>query len=400
VNFPLYIAKRYLFSKSSNNAINIITIIAALGVVVSAMALFIVLSVFSGLKNFSLDFIRISDPDLKISMVKGKSFLFTDSINTILKADARIIHFSKVLEEKAFFNYKEKQHIANIKGVDATYLQVNNIDTAIYIGEWIDKELANSVVIGNGISSTLSLGTYDFIEPLKAYVPKPGKGYVNNPNSAFSEVNLQPVGIFRITEELDGKYVFSTLETAQHLLNYQPNQISAIELRLMENVKESDVVAYLNSKLGDVYKVETRTQLNAVFYKMINTENIVSYLIFTLILIIALFNVIGAIVMMILDKRENLKTLFSIGATLKEIRKIFVFQGFLLTFFGMFIGLGLAIIFVLLQKQFGLIMITPSLAYPVEYKFTNVLVVASTILFLGYISAIIASSRITRKVVE
>ena len=400
VNFPLYIAKRYLFSKSSNNAINIITIIAALGVVVSAMALFIVLSVFSGLKNFSLDFIRISDPDLKISMVKGKSFFFTDSINAILMADERIIHYSKVLEEKAFFNYKEKQHIAYIKGVDRSYLLVNNIDTAIYIGEWIDKELANSVVIGNGISSTLSLGTYDFIEPLKVYVPKPGKGYVNNPKSAFSEVNLQPVGIFRITEELDRKYVFSNLETAQHLLNYQPSQISAIEIRLKKDARESDVVTYLNARLGEAYKVETRTQLNAVFYKMINTENIVSYLIFTLILIIALFNVIGAIVMMILDKRENLKTLFSIGATLKEIRKIFVFQGFLLTFFGMLTGLGLAIIFVLLQKKFGLIMITPSLAYPVEYRLVNVLVVASTILLLGYFAAIIASSRITKKVVE
>ena len=221
MNFPFYIAKRYLFSKSSNNAINIITIIATLGVIVGAAALFIVLSVFSGLKNFSLDFIRVSDPDLKISSAQGKSFFFTDSITNILK-DESIASYTKVLEEKAFFNYQEKQHIANIKGVDANFLTVNNIDTAIYVGQWIDKGLPNSAVIGNGISSSLSLGTYDVLELLKVYVPKPGKGYINNPNNAFNQIGLQTVGVFKLTEELDKKYVFTNLELAQALLSYNP----------------------------------------------------------------------------------------------------------------------------------------------------------------------------------
>jgi len=399
LKFPLYIAKRYLFSKSSNNAINIITGIATIGVIVSAMALFIVLSVFSGLKNFSLDFIRVSDPDLKISPQKGKSFFFTDTITDILKDD-RIAHFTKVVEEKAFFNYKEKQHIAYIKGVDANYLSVNNVDTAVYIGDWIDKDLTNSVVIGNGVSSILSLGTYDFDEPLKVFVPKPGKGYINNPKNAFNQLNLQPVGIFKLIPDLDEKYVFSHLMVAQQLLKYEPNRITAIELKLQNYKNEQEVLSYLNTRLGASFKVETREQLNAVFYKMINTENIVSYLIFTLILIIALFNVIGAIVMMILDKRDNLKTLFSVGATLKEIRQVFVLQGFLLNIFGLFIGLSIAIVFVLIQKKFGLIMITPSLPYPVEFKMINVLVVVTTITILGYLSAKIASSRISKKIIE
>ena len=399
MNFPLYIAKRYLFSKSSNNAINIITGIATVGVIVSALALFIVLSVFSGLKSFSLDFIRVSDPDLKISSVKGKSFLFTESISTILQ-DNRIAHFTKVVEEKAFFNYKEKQHIATIKGVDANYLLVNNIDTAVYIGDWIDKELVNSVVIGNGVSSILSLGTYDFEESLKAYVPKPGKGYINNPKNAFNQVNLQPTGIFKLTEELDVKYVFSHLVVAQQLLKFESNRITGIEIKLANETDEDEVILYLKNELDSNFKVETREQLNAVFYKMINVENIVSYLVFTLILIIALFNVIGAIVMMILDKRENLKTLFSVGATIKEIRRIFVLQGFLLTFFGLFIGLSLAIVAVLLQKKFGLFMITTNLAYPVEFKMINVIIVFLTITILGFISAKIASSRISSKIIE
>jgi len=399
LNFPLYIAKRYLFTRSSNNAINIITLIAALGVIVGTFALFIVLSVFSGLKEFSLDFIRVSDPDLKVSIEKGKTFLFTDSISSILQ-DEKIAHYSKVVEERAFFNYRDKSHIASIKGVDANYLLVNNIDTAIYIGEWLDKEAMQTVVIGNGVSSTLSLGTYDFIESLKVYVPKPGKGYINNPKTAFNQLNLQPVGVFKLTEELDKKYVFSHIELAQNLLNYKTNQISAIELKLAADVDEKEVIQLLQNKLGDSYKIETREQLNAVFHKMLNTENLVSYLVFTLILIIALFNVIGAIVMMILDKKDNLKTLFSLGATIREIKRIFIFQGFLLTFFGLLIGLFLSITFVILQKKLGFIMITTELAYPVEFRIINVIIVFITILILGFLAARIASSRISNKILR
>ena len=399
MSFPLYIAKRYLFTKSSNNAINIITLIAALGVIVGTFALFIVLSVFSGLKEFSLDFIRVSDPDLKISIEKGKTFLFTDSISSVLQ-DEKIAHYSKVVEERAFFNYRDKSHIASIKGVDANYLLVNNIDTAIYIGEWLDKEAMQGVVIGNGVSSTLSLGTYDFIESLKVYVPKPGKGYINNPKTAFSQINLQPVGVFKLTEELDKKYVFSHIELAQNLLNYKANQISAIELKLAADVDENEVIQLLQNKLGNSYKIETREQLNAVFHKMLNTENLVSYLVFTLILIIALFNVIGAIVMMILDKKDNLKTLFSLGATIKEIKRIFIIQGFLLTFFGLLIGLFLSITFVILQEKLGFIMITTELAYPVEFRIMNVVIVFFTILILGFLAARIASSRISNKILQ
>lgn len=398
MRFPLYIAKRYLFTKSSNNAINVITIIAAAGVVVGTMALFIVLSVFSGLKDFSLDFIRVSDPDLKISAVEGKSFFFNDSIAKALD-DATIEQYSKVVEERAFFSYNEKSHIASIKGVDDNYLAVNNIDTALYVGDWLDKEIVNSVVIGNGVSAILSLGTYDFTESLKVSVPKPGKGYVSNPKTAFNSLNLQPVGIFRLTEELDKKYVFSHLAITQSLLNYKPDQISAIELKLIKSANRNKVISYLQQELGGNFKIETREQLNAVFHKMLNTENLVSYLIFTLILIIALFNVVGAIVMMILDKRENLKTLFNLGSSLKEIKKIFIYQGFLLSFFGLIIGLFLAIGIVLLQKQFGFIMINRSLAYPVKFTLFNVLIVFITILTLGYVAALIASSRISKRLI-
>lgn len=395
----MYIAKRYLGSKSSNNAINIITLIATLGVIVSAIALFIVLSVFSGLKDFSLSFIRTADPDLKITSVEGKSFLFDENIEKILLRE-KIAAYSKVIEERVFLSYGEKSHVASIKGVDANYLLVNRLDTAVYFGNWVNYDAKYTVVVGSAISTALSIGSYDFLESLKIYVPKPGKGYITNPKTAFNQVGAQTIGIYRLTDDIDKKFVYGNLSLAQDLLGYRENQISAIELKLIEGASVTDVQDELKESLGNDFEVKTRQQLNSVFYKMLNTENLVSYLVFTLILMIALFNVIGAIVMMIIDKKENLKTLFHLGSSVKDIRKIFVFQGFLLTIFGLFVGLLLAIPFVLLQKKYGFIMITQSLAYPVEFKLINVILVIVTIVILGYLAAKIASARISNKLVE
>lgn len=388
-----------MVSKSNNNAINIITLIATIGVIVSTIALFVVLSVFSGLKNFSLSFIKIADPDLKISIVKGKTFFFNDSIEKAL-VNEKISNYTKVIEERAFFNYRDKSHIAIIKGIDSNYLQVNKLDTAVYFGEWVNYNAKHTVVVGSGISNILSVGAYDFLESLKIFVPKPGKGYITNPKTAFKSVSTQPIGIYKLTDDLDKKYVFANLSLTKTLLDYKSNQITGIEIKLTDDNYSKDVQSELQNLLGDQYRVQTREQLNSVFYKMLNTENLASYLVFTLILIIALFNVIGAIVMMIIDKRSNLKTLFHLGANIKEIRKIFVLQGFLLTIFGLIIGLFIAIPFVLLQKKFGFIMITQSLAYPVEFHFTNVFIVISTIVVLGYIAAKIASARINKKLVD
>jgi len=399
LNFPLYIAKRYLRSKSSNNAINIITLIATLGVIVSTIALFIVLSVFSGLKDFSLSFIRTADPDLKITSAEGKSFLFDENIEKKLVQE-KIAAYTKVIEERVFLSYGDKSQVASIKGVDANYLLVNRMDTAVYFGNWVNYDAKYTVVVGSAISTALSIGSYDFLESLKIYVPKPGKGYITNPKTAFNQIGAQTIGIYRLTDDIDKKYIYSNLSLAQDLLSYKPDQISAIELKLTEGSSARDMQDELQASLGNDFEIKTRQQLNSVFYKMLNTENLVSYLVFTLILVIALFNVIGAIVMMIIDKRENLKTLFHLGSSVKNIRKIFVFQGFLLTIFGLFVGLVLAIPFVLLQKKYGFIMITQSLAYPVEFRIINVMVVIFTIVVLGYLPAKIASSRISKKLIE
>ena len=358
------------------------------------------MSGFSGLRTFSIGFLDTSDPDIKITSVKGKSFLLTPQIQSDIESENNIASFSKVIEERAFFEFNKKTHIAYIKGVDTNFTKVNNLDSTVYTGTWLNPEIPIGSVVGNGISNVLSIGVFDFLEPLKIYVPKPGKGYATNPKDAFSQIETQPIGIFSLTEEIDKKYTFISLELAQVLLNYAPEQISAIELKV-KNLKERDkTIEILKNKLGADFNVETREQLNAVFYKMLNTENLASYLIFTLILIIALFNVIGAIIMMILDKKDNLKTLYNLGATIKDIKRVFILQGFLLSLLGLIVGLSIGIILVILQKEYALFMITQHLAYPVELTLYNVFSVIITILILGYLAALIASSRISRKLVE
>tara|TARA_R110002124_G_scaffold244694_3_gene409798 strand:+ start:464 stop:1666 length:1203 start_codon:yes stop_codon:yes gene_type:complete len=399
LNFSLYIAKRYLFTKTSNNAINIITIIASFGVIVGSLALFIILSGFSGLRTFSYSLLDASDPDIKITSVKGKSFILTDDVYQIITENTAVKASSKIIEERVFLEHNEKNEIAYIKGVEENYAEITSIDSALEIGNWLDKEYTNTAVIGRTIAAKLSLGIRSFGEPLSILVPKPGTGFIN-PNNAFYKTNVQIVGLYIGTEDFESKYVFVNLEQAKDLLKFDENQITGIELKLIDPLNADAFAEELQNNLGTTFRVQTKEQLNEVFYKVINTENFVSYLIFTLIVIIALFNVIGTIIMMIIDKKENLKTLYNLGTTVKEIKKIFVLQGFLLTFFGMIIGLLIGVIAVFLQSKYGFFMITESLPYPVEFRFLNLLIVILTITVLGFIAAKIASSRINKEFIE
>ncbi|WP_243766014.1 ABC transporter permease [Polaribacter cellanae] len=399
LSFPLFIAKRYLFTKTSSNAINIITIIASFGVIVGSFALFIILSGFSGLKTFNYSFLDFSDPDIKITPTKGKSFLFDAKTKQVLDGNSSIEVISKVIEERVFLEYKDKNEIAYIKGVDDNYSKITQIDSSLSQGTWLQRDFKNTAVIGRGISNKLSLGILNYGAPLTINLPKPGTGFIN-PRNPFYKLETQIVGIYMGTEEFESKFVFVDFKDASELLRFQENEITGLELKLKNSEKVDLVAENLQEKLGSDFKIQTKEQLNEVLYKVINTENFVSYLIFTLIVIIALFNVIGAIIMMIIDKKQNLKTLLSLGASIKEIKKIFVLQGFLLTLFGMCIGLFLAIILVFLQKKFELFMIVPDLAYPVEFRFSNLFVVILTITVLGYLAAKIASSRISEEFIE
>lgn len=396
VNFPFYIAKRYLRSASKNNAINIINGIAAVGVVVGAMALFVVLSVFSGLKDFSLSFSDAFDPDIKISTNVGKSFIFSEVQEKELKKTSGIAAYSKIIEERVLFVYGDKQLVTEIKGVDANFTKVTAIKDKLFAGNWLEKNTVQ-VVLGYGIAHEFSLGLFDFNTNLEVYVPKTGNGTIETPEDAFTKSVVMPNGIYAVSEELDSKYIFADLGFTQELLNYKTNEITGLELQLAKNANEAAIIKKLQQLFNNQLIVKNRAQQNDALYKMLNTENIAVYLIFTLVIIIALFNLVGALIMMILDKKSNLRTLANLGVEIIDLRKIFLLQGTLLSVFGGMLGLIIGSIIVLVQQQFEIIMITPSLAYPVSYTLKNVLVVLITIVVLGFLASIIASSRVTKK---
>ena len=399
MNFSLYIAKRYLRSASKNNAINIINWIATIGIIVGSMAMFVIMSVFSGLVDFSLSFTNSVDPDLKVMPLTGKSFLISSKQESQIKGLKDVAFYSKVAEEQLLFMFEGKQQVANLKGVDSIFTKVSTIQEGAFSGEWMDPGTVQ-VVVGGIIAQKLSMGLMDFNNPFEVFVPVAGKGDINRMEDAFRKEVLVPVGVYSVNEEIDAKYVFCDLPLIQELLDFQKNQITALELKLKPEVKEANVTAELQKILGNDVAIKNRAQLNDSLYKMLNTENIAVYLIFTLVIIVVLFNLIGALIMMILEKKGNLKTLYNLGTEIKDLRKIFLLQGTLLCVVGGLIGVVLGVIIVFLQQQFQVIMITETLAYPVKITIMNIFVVLGTVIVLGFIASLIASSRVSKKLME
>jgi len=370
-----------------------------MGIIVGAMALFVVLSVFTGLKDFSLSFTNDIDPDLKVSSTLGKYFFISPEQEKEIATIEGVAFYSKIIEERVLFTFNGKQEVTLLKGVDSNFNTVSNFKKKLYNGEWLKPD-TYQVVVGYGIAQKFSMGLLDFNNSFEVFVPKPGKGTIENPAEAFNETDVFPVGIYAISEDLDSKYVFADLGLAQELLEYKTNQFSGIELKLKHDADEKAVIGKLKAIFKNKITIKNKEQLNEALYKMLNTENIAVYLIFTLVIIVALFNLIGALIMMILDKKGNLKTLFNLGTEIKDLRKIFLLQGTLLSVFGGIIGLLLGIVVVLLQQQYQFIMITPTLAYPVVFTVENVGIVMATIVTLGFIASLIASSRVSKKLLN
>lgn len=398
MNISFYIAKRYALSLSKSSAINIITAIASMGIIVSAMALFVVLSVFSGLKEFSLGFSNSTDPDLKVFAKNGKSFVFTKAQEEKIRKATYFDSFSKIVEERVAFIYEEKEIIATLKGVDKAFVNVTNFKDKLYAGAWLESQTSQAVV-GEGIRRKLSIGLMDFNNLLEVIVPKPKAGVISS-ESDFKRASLIPVGVYTLNDEIDNKFVYCDVDLSQQLLGFKPNQLTNLEFKIKPDVDETTAIASLNLIFNNQVTVKTRAQLNDSLYKMLNTENIAVYLIFTLVIIIALFNLIGALIMMIIDKKNNLKTLFNLGVEVSQLRKIFFFQGSLLTFFGGLIGLFVGIGIVVIQQQFNLIMVNENLPYPVIFELKNIVIVLGTIYALGFLASLIASGTVSKKLVE
>ena len=387
-------------SKSTQNAVNIINFITFLVIVIGSAALFIVLSAFAGLKTFSLSFTESFDPQLKALPVAGKTFTLSPEQEKRLQSVNGLAFYSKEIEEKVSLEHRGKNHIAYIKGVDSNYTKVTGVDSTLYIGDWTLNE--SQVVSGLGIANILGVTINQYRSPMQIYAFKPGKGSISQQSisSLYNQLPMVIGGVYAVEADLDNKYVFADLRLTQALLEKDSLSISGINFKMDEGVEPSAVRDEIQTILGDGVQLKNRQQLNSTLYKMLNTENIATYLIFTLVLIIALFNVVGAIIMMILDKQQNSKTLYSLGTTIKELRRIYFVQGILVTGFGGLIGVLLGVLIVWSQLAFSWLKITATLAYPVKFEFINIVIVLATILVLGVIASKIASSRINKKLVD
>lgn len=400
MGFPFYIARRYTISKSKSTAVNIITRIAALGIVVSATALFVILSVFSGLKNFSLSFTNATDPDLKTQAKLGKSFVVTPQQEAQLKNLKGIASYSKVIEERVLFYFDEKEQVAFLKGVDSTFADVTGMNRQLAAGNWIEPKTIQAVA-GLGIYNRLSLALFDYNRELEVFVPKPGKGAINSPEDAFNKSPLAIVGVYSINDDADSKYVFCDFYLAQELLKFKPGQITALEIKMSPGANEASVKKSIENIFNNSVNVKNRAQLNDALYKMLNAENLAVYLFCSLVVVMTLFCLAGALIMLILDKKENIKTLYSLGAEMRSLRNIFLYQGIFITVLGAFIGLALGALIVFLQQHFELIMIVPGkLAYPVEFNVANIFIVIATIFILGILASRIAAGRVNEKLLE
>ena len=390
---PFYIARRYIKSGSKHTAINLISRIASIGIVLGTAALFIVLSVFSGLRTYSLSYVNDFDPDLKVVPVKGKVLRLREIDSGKLNQISGIKAISHVLEERCVFAFDGKEHIAFLKGVDVSYAEVNAIEPNLMAGYWLEPDTYQAV-LGIGIVSKLSTGLQDQRGGVEVFVPKPGKGSIQRPEDAFRTEIVAPVGVYNLTEELNYQYVFVNLGLAQELMNYKSDECSALEIQLTQSSEERKVRQALHDIFGDEVVIKNRMELNESLLRMLNTENLMLYLIFTLILIVTLFTLVGALIMTIIDKKGQLKTLISIGMTQAQIQRIFFWQGALVCLRGWFFGLAFGGLVVAIQIWFEPFMITPYMPYPVEFTFGNIISVTLTIFILGMLSSALASRRV------
>ena len=397
MRFPLYIASRYFFTRSKQSVINIINYIALSVVLIATAALLIVLSAFTGLKDFGLSFSNVFDPDFRIEAVQGK-VLEVDSVAlaSIKQLDG-ILAVSGIIEDKVFLNYRDKNHVVYLKGVDSTYQKVTESDRFLSSGAWFSKEL-DEVVIGGGVAQVLSLGVYDYNDFLVLTVPKRSASATQLKEPFINKTALVS-GIYSVSEELDKKYMFSNLSFARDLFQRKGSVYSSLELKVDPNLNRKQLEEQLQALLKTPVRMRSRTELNAALFKMLNTEQMAIYLIFTLVIIIALFNVVGALIMMILEKRPQLKVLYALGVQPKEIRLIFFYLGGMISWVGGGLGVLLGTTLVLLQRYFPFLYVPgTNFPYPVRLELQNVAIVLLLLLVLGGVASAWATAQVGKRI--
>ena len=397
MNFSFYIAKRYLFSKKSHNAINVISGVSVCGVALATLALVCTLSVFNGFQDLVTTMFTAFDPELKITAVSGKVFDAQDDRIQSLRQMPEVEVFSESLEDNVMVQYKDRQAMAVIKGVEDNFSQLTAIDSILYgRGEMVlHDEVVAYAIPGIELVSILGTGVR-FLDPLEIYAPKRGsKINVASPASSFNSDYLHSSGlVFAVNQQkYDASYILTSLKFARYLLQYD-TEVSSIELKLKEGANINKVQGRIASLLGKDFKVLNRYEQQSDTYRIMEVEKLISYLFLTFILFIACFNVIGSLSMLIIDKRADVVTLRNLGANDEIIKRIFLLEGCLISFLGALIGVVLGVALCLVQQEFGLISLGSGDsagafvvdAYPVNVQLTDVLLVLLTVLVISFFS--------------
>lgn len=391
MNFSAFVARRYLFSKKSHNVINIISMISVVGVATGTMALIIVLSFFNGFESLIKSVFNTFDPDLKITVKEGKVF---DSQNPLIDSIKTLNYVDVVcptLEENVLLEYDKRMHPAVIKGVPDEFVQMSGVDTMVVEGEYLLKKGdMHYAVLGAGVSYYLSVGL-SFIDPIFVYVPKRSGRISLNPSKAFNKKYIFPKGIFQIQQEIDSKYMLVSMEFARKLLGYS-SEVTAVELKLKQGTDIDKAQAEISTIMGERFVVKNQFQQHEVLYRVMKSEKFAIYLILTFILIVASFNIIGSISMLIIDKKDDIKTLRSLGLDKEKLQKIFLFEGWMISIGGAIVGLIIGLGFCWLQQTFhfikldsmGTFLIT---YYPVEMQAFDVFAVFGTVVIIGLVAS-------------
>lgn len=394
MNFPFFIAKRYLFSKKSHNAINVISAISVCGVALATLAMVCTLSVFNGFQDMVATFFTAFDPQIKITSVKGKFFDGSEPVFSTIKSMPEIAVYSESVEDNAMVQYKGRQVMAVIKGVEDNFDKLTPIDSILFgRGELIlHDEVADYAIPGLQLLSTLGTGIR-FLDPLEVYAPKRGSRInMSNPMSSFVSDELFSSGLtFTVNQEkYDASYILTSIQFARRLFQYT-NEVTAINLRLASGADENTVIRKLEELLGSGYRIQNRYEQQADTFRIMEIEKLISYVFLTFILMIACFNVIGSLSMLIIDKKNDVQTLRNLGASDNQIVRIFLFEGRMISFIGAVSGVVLGLVLCLIQQEYGVISLGSSGsfvvdAYPVSVHFWDVVLVFVTVLVVGFVS--------------
>ena len=400
MNLALYIAKRYLFSKKRHNAINIVSLISMCGVVVGSIALVSVLSVFNGFQSVIEDLFSNFDPQIKIVATSGKVFE-PDSIAHALNHED-IEHTCYVIEDNALLKFGEKQLPVTIKGVPEDYTKVTGIDSILVEGEFSTKEGSFNMAVG-GVVLTNTLGSgLRFVQPIWLYAPK-RVGNINPMmvDKAFNREHAFLTGVYMVQQEkYDNNFLIVPLELTRKLYDYT-SEVTAVELKLTPDADEKTVKSYISKALGSNYKVLDRYQQQEEFFNMLQIEKWVTYLILSFILLIAIFNIVGSLSMLIIEKKEDVKILSGLGAEESLIKNIFLFEGWLISVIGAFVGIIIGVALCYIQMEFGIIKLASTAgtylvdAYPVSLVFSDVALIFLTVISMGFAASYIATRRLT-----